>query len=460
MPLSTEFLDVFPRIIPVGKKVRVRVRALFFQRCPSFLQKDGSALQLKYFCDDKVLDDGDIPHDKKTIDSIPYAIEDDCIVFDFTASREEEYSFVLHLISPEQVLTQQYQFKLYALEEDLYALRPFKGDFHVHGSWSQCGNRDEDPKYILKTARKYGLDFFALTDHAQHEPSRLLRQYAMELGTECNVLPGEECHSLKERRPTFFISNVFYPSNHIVSVGAREGVCDYMNAHFEEYQADLARRMESLPDDLSEHTREMMASADYIMDKIHEFGGIVIFAHPFWRAGDRCNLPVPVREYIQKQGKYDAMEVIGLGRASSGYNQFRMSNMEAVAWWQEESIKRGSLIPLVGDTDSHSADTLLGRQYTIAFAKENTVDGICQAVKNGNTVAFMDYDNEVPCGFGPRRLLKYAYFLIWEYFTVHDEICRTESGLIENEYFGRCSKGTVKAFAKGRQAALFEKFFY
>ncbi|MBR6372882.1 MAG: hypothetical protein IKS20_06855, partial [Victivallales bacterium] len=61
MPSDTEFLDVSPRIIPVGKKVRIRVRALFFQKQPSFLQKNGDTLLLKGFCDDKLLMDGDIP---------------------------------------------------------------------------------------------------------------------------------------------------------------------------------------------------------------------------------------------------------------------------------------------------------------------------------------------------------------------------------------------------------------
>lgn len=459
MPSDTEFLDVFPRIIPVGKKVRIRVRALFFQKQPSFLQKNGDTLLLKSFCDDKVLADGDIPHDKVTTDLLPYSIKGDCIVFDFKAAREEEYCFMLQTVSPEQVAKLQYVFKIYALEEDLFALRPFKGDLHVHGSWSQCGNRDEDPKYLLKTARKYGLDFFALTDHAQHEPSRILRQYAQELGTECNVLPGEECHSLIGRRATYFVNNDFYSPNHIVSIGAREGVCDYINAHFEEYQADLERRMAEMPTTLGRTAREMCASADYIMDKIHEYGGTVIFAHPFWRTGDRCNLPAPVREHILKQGKYDAMEVIGLGQVSNRLNVLRMGNMEALALWQEESLKKGKLIPLVGSTDSHNAERLLGRQYTIAFAKANTSEDICQAVKCGNAVAFMDFENEVPYGFGPRRLLKYAYFLQEEYFPLHDEMCRTEAGLIAEEYSGRSKPGTVKAICQGKQEALFVRYF-
>ena len=462
MPASIEFLDVSPKIVPVGKKVHVRVRALFFQRSPSFLQKDGSTLVMKYFCDDKVLDSGDIaqPVEGLDLDPLPFTIEDDCIHFEFTATREDEYSFILLTVSPEKVQTGQYVFKIYALEQDLFELRPFKGDFHVHGSWSRCGNRDEDHKYVLKTARKYGLDFFALTEHQQHEPSRLLRQYAKDLGTECTVLTGEECHSLKEKRPTFFISNVSYPSNHIVSVGAREGVADYVNSHFEEYQADLARRMEALPGNLGPHAKEIMASADYIMDKIHEFGGIVIFAHPFWRSGERCNLPRPVREHIMQQGKYDAIEVIGLGKTLVRINMLRMANMETVAWWQEESIKKGKLIPLVGDTDSHHSDQLLGRQYTIAFAKSNAMEDICQAVKDGSTVAFMDYENENPYGFGSFRLLKYAYFLLRDYFPLHDAMCRNEADLIEGEYSGRYKPGTVKAFAQGKRDELFARYFY
>ena len=82
-----------------------------------------------------------------------------------------------------------------------------------------------------------------------------------------------------------------------------------------------------------------------------------------------------------------------------------------------------------------------------------------QAVKDGMTVAFMDFENEVPYGFGPRRLLKYAYFLQEEYFPLHDEMCRTEAGLIAEEYSGRCKPGTVKAICQGKQAALFARYF-
>ena len=154
------------------------------------------------------------------------------------------------------------------------------------------------------------------------------------------------------------------------------------------------------------------------------------------------------------------MEVIGLGQVSNRMNVLRMGNMEALALWQEESIKKGNMIPLVGSTDTHDAEKLLGRQYSIVFTKANTTGDICQAVKDGMTVAFMDFENEVPYGFGPRRLLKYAYFLQEEYFPLHDEMCRTEAGLIADEYSGRSKPGTVKAICAGKQAALFGRYFW
>ena len=205
--------------------------------------------------------------------------------------------------------------------------------------------------------------------------------------------------------------------------------------------------------------KENLITALLIAGMCIVIGGTVIFAHPFWRAGDRTNLPAPVRKHIQAQGKYDAMEVIGLLDKKGHTRTYEMSNMETLAWWQEESIKRGRLIPLVGDTDSHNADDCLGRQYTVVFAKANTVEDICDAVRKGNAVAYIDREEESPLGFGPHRLLKYANFLRDEYFPEHDEMCRTESGLIEGEYFGRCRPGTVKAFSQGRLDALFARFF-
>jgi len=146
-------------------------------------------------------------------------------------------------------------FKLYVLDEDLYGLKPLRGDFHVHSSFSACGERCGDPCWVAATAMRHGLDFIALTDHEQREGSEYLMEHIGEYYTgDFMVYPGEECHLLEQHLEKRVCGpNCFLPTIHIVSFGAGEGVFRYANDHYEEYRAEIALPQ---PEPGQEHARQ------------------------------------------------------------------------------------------------------------------------------------------------------------------------------------------------------------
>jgi hypothetical protein len=56
------------------------------------------------------------------------------------------------------------KFRIYAVREDLFALRPWMGDMHVHTFYS---DGKEEPAVVAANYRKAGFDFLAITDHEQ-----------------------------------------------------------------------------------------------------------------------------------------------------------------------------------------------------------------------------------------------------------------------------------------------------
>ena len=420
-----EFWQLNRRLVPVGRTTDMTLKARYEQRQISGLRRQGNLI-LQCVSNDGVLLNGEnAPWDG--YDPVVWQVgeaDPDTLCWQITPPSEGEYHYQLILAQPERrdIIA---EWSLYALQDDLLPLIPLRGDMHIHTSWSECGNRNEDPRYVAAWARKRGLDFVAITDHAQREPSLLAAEFIRNTGSSFRIYPGEETHQLMEKQPTLFCRNRFLPYNHIVGFGARDGVVKWANEHFDEYWQDIEDRAAALPDHHPRSIRLAMAGADWLIDKIHEFGGLAIFCHPFWRPCNRHNLPAPVREYILQQNKFDAMEVIGLCSATHNHAEIE-GNRLAVAWWQQQSIRRGSMIPLVGNTDSHATRAMIGRHYTLVFAESNTLPSIQSAIRAGRSVACIRFPKYPLDIFGDFRLVSYAYFLEREYFPEHDAHCAAE----------------------------------
>ena len=452
-----EAIKVIPRVLRVGQKTRINGK---FHELPRDIQLGWPAvLKLKYVPGNGTWEDGNTLLWGEEHDLECEFREDGTFSFDFTPAEEGETTFQLYMERPDDA----YKFPVfscYALEEDLFKLRPFKGDTHVHTCWSGCGGMQEALPYVCSMARSRGLDFTFITDHSKIYPSfNAIR--AMEcFESDFKVYPGEETHvPYRWKAERDFVHNTSVVDGiHHVALGADRGVVEYTNDHFEEYTQYLEKRMNELDPSISEAQRKLMAGVDWLVEKIHEFGGIAVFAHPFWRHNNHLNLPPRVREYIFDNGKFDAVEVIGLGSGERNANSFA-GNVECISYLHDKSVKLGRHIPVTGATDVHRAEPLIGYQYTLAFAVENTLENIKDAICSGRTLACSSYPGENTFFWGDFRLVRFAEFLRREFFPEHDERCAVEGKLMLQATRGEISVENVKAAASGCTGKLFREFW-
>ncbi|MBR4676259.1 MAG: PHP domain-containing protein [Victivallales bacterium] len=462
--MFSDYFDVPKRVFKSGEAFEVSIKARYFQMDFRNLRKTGP-LYLEWMPDDSVKMSGDVTLRQngditgwERID-IP---NDDSDTFRFTLPPMLEGPVVcklFHQFDAEKPAKLLCMFNLYVLDKDLYSLRPYKGDCHVHTSYSVCGDRQEDPHFVVAVGRQKGMDFMAVTDHCQIEGSESVLDFPASVGSDFKVFRGEECHMLAKHVESRFCVNPFRPWNHIVNFGGRDGVAKYMNDHYDEYLTAIHAAADKMDQSLSENMRLAMAGSDWIFDKIHEYGGVAVFAHPFWHAGGKLNLPKPVREYILKQAKFDVIEMPGLaGLANRSLDE---DNVLCTAWWQEACIKAGRTLPVIGNTDSHHSRDVLGMNFSIVFSKDDCFDSIATAFKSGNAVgvSYRDGKDLSPRLWGSFRLVRYAQFLMREYFPEHDELCQAEGNMMLSALRGHLSKEVISGFAKQLTQKCLERFF-
>lgn len=454
-----EDFTVTPRIFQVGRETVFSGRMKYVPR--NIKMGHAVAFKLKYITGNGVWEDGKT-HVWEDEREYPCTFNSDgTFSFRFTAAEEGETTFKVILALPAQnrevVLG---KFGCYALEDDLFNLKPFKGDTHVHTSWSECGRIEEEPARVAAVGRRKGLDFVFITDHAKQYPSREAIAAFEAFNSDYRVFPGEETHLLKQHSKDGYIfeNSHVWQSIHLLSLGAKESVVAYADDHYEEFTAEIAKRMEAFDPAIPEEVRLLMAGADWILEKTREFGGVAVFAHPFWQPCDRINLPPEVREYIFEKGLFDAVEVLGLGSTDNEPAAFA-GNVDCISWLHEKSLELGRKIPVTGATDSHRAPVLLGTQYTITFVKENTLAGVQEAIRNGKTVACRARDAEHPFFWGDFRLVRYAGFLYREFFPEHDEYCAVEGQLMQQSLRGEVDRSLVNAYSKDRFEELYRRYW-
>lgn len=216
-----------------------------------------------------------------------FTVSDGCLHFTHFFDKEQEYRIRLKSDGMLTILS------MYAVEEDLYALRPLKGDFHSH-----CWYSDGSDGVTMTPAdyREEGFDFFTLTDHNRMFTSLLAKKMydGVELGM--HIIPGEEIHTPG--------SNV-----HIVHAGGKESVCERYINDPATYEAEVAA-VEATLTHIPQQYRNRIAMAKWACQKAHEAGGVAIFAHPYWQP-DQFNISADQASYMFGEKMYDAFELIG-----------------------------------------------------------------------------------------------------------------------------------------------------
>jgi hypothetical protein len=395
MGAELNYYAVSPRIVRAGSEVTVTIRPLFdhvrFRENQVYhailISAEGIAGQMRWFeqpgCD--------------------FTLEDGAMHVACRFEAEQEYVLVIR-----QGQVDTAEFRLYALEKDLYARRPYKGDFHMHTYHS---DGVESPAYVAAACRKIGMDFMAITDHHKYAPSLEAIQAYQGVQTGLRIYPGEEVHA---------------PGNpaHILNFGGSFSVNDLFKE--EEFLSGVEKIAKSLLDLAEGLDCYPYAASVWCFNKIREGGGLAIFCHPYWFHRHRYDVPQGLTTLILDRQPYDALELIG------GYHRFEVeSNHLQVARYQEERA-RGKRIPIVGVSDSHGCETgsLFGWYYTIAFAPSDASGDLIQSIKDLYSVAVEALPDEAPRSFGPFRLVRYAQYLMRELFPLHDQLCHEEGRLM------------------------------
>jgi len=421
--LRSRFL-CFPSVVCVGKETEVSVFA-----------KDNS----RRFRSDKqyemcllgIGEDQESYHSALVYD-YPCRVENGSLLFSTAFDLEQEYEVRFREVGE----TKEEKISLYAVEEDLYRLRPLKGDFHTHTYYSdgQDGITMTPADY-----REEGFDFLPITDHNRRYPSVLAAELYKDVKLGMHLIPGEEVHT-----PGSLL--------HIVHVGGTDSVASRYIKDPETFTAEVDAIEVALPETVPALYRRRFAMAKWACGKIHEFDGIAIFPHPFWRPR-KYNVPEEFSDLLFDENLFDAFELFN-GIAD------RYNNLQ-VGLWQEQ-LSKGNRIPVVGSSDSHNHNPTINgftRRFTLVFAESNTTPAILDAVRKGNCVAgelplgesgsgYLPYNESSVRFFSTQfRLVKYAHFLYQSYFAETRRLCFGEGVLMRRYAEGEEVGELLSAFA-------------
>jgi hypothetical protein len=418
--------DIFPCIVRADSEAIVTIRPLF-DHCRF---TDGQTYRVR------LIPAEGLPGEVRWPENQPMALtpQNGALHVPCRFGPEQEYVLAVNRDSDEPGSPPLAEFRLYALDGDLFARRPYKGDTHLHTHHS---DGKESPAYVAASGRKIGMDFLAITDHGRHFPSLEAIAAFQGVPTDLRIYPGEEVHPPDNRV-------------HMVNFGGAFSVNElfWQDSYLPEVQA-LAETLTHLPEGVE---RYQFASCTWVFEKIRQGGGLGIFCHPYWYSRQRYDVPHTITDLLFEHQPYDALELIG------GYFRHEIeSNTLQVARYHEERA-RGKRIPIVGVSDAHGCETgnLFGWYYTIVFSPSTDLPDLIANIKNLNSVAVEALPGETVRAYGPFRLVRYAQFLLREILPLHDELCQEEGRLLLTHAAGDVHAVEALRPLQGRVARLYD----
>ena len=363
--------------------------------------------------------------------TVNYIVEDGCLRFICTLEEEQEYRVRFREKGGTTIVT-----TLYAVEKDLFELRPLKGELHSHSYYS---DGEEGALMVPANYREYGFDFVALTDHNRMYPSKYAADLYQGIPLGMNIIKGEEIHT-----PGSWL--------HIVHIGGSESVCDKYIHHEEEFEKavdDIEKTMTHVP----EQYRRRVAMAKWSCEEAHKVGGIAIDAHPLWRPRN-YQISKGFSDQLFNERMFDAFELFG------GLDL--MGNNKQILLWQEQLLK-GNNIPVVGSSDAHTHDynnTHFGHRFTYVFAKSNKTEDILDAIRNGYSVAgeLSRHNDDVQFFHSDLRFVLFAHYLYNHYFMETQRLSFGEGVLMRRYAEGEPVGDLLAAFANTVED-FYKKFY-
>ncbi|MBP3480305.1 MAG: PHP domain-containing protein [Clostridia bacterium] len=427
MRCITDRYAVYPSVVRANKRARLTVTAT--ENIFLFFEDREYTVKINPY-DSDVLDYHNPSH--KTVFTV--TAHGGVLSFEYDFCDEGEYC--LEISDGE---TRLQLLKLYALKDDLFERRPLKGDFHGH---SYRSDGKHDPAALAGFYRENGYDFMTMTDHNRYFPSDELREAYSGVKLGFTVINGEEVHT-----PGSIV--------HIVHAGGVNSVDDIYFKDSARYETEYRQIENELPDSVPAQYRTRFAMAKWACGKIHDAGGLAIFAHPFWRPAGAAsyNVKNDFARLLLTSGMFDAYELVG-GMGVDGVNM-------SVAMWNDLRAY-GLNISVVGSSDVH---TLEGKNFayhfTVVFAKDNTPEAVIQAVRDGYSVAVEmsggEDDREYRC-YGSMRLVIYTQFLLGGYFKRTAQITAGE-GVAMRRYLIGEEDGALLSAMQDRTGAFYRRFF-
>jgi hypothetical protein len=420
--------DVFPRIVPVGKETTITIRPLYDQA-----RLDPAKYRVVMH------PSGGLAREIGSPSSTLLDPEwiDGGLRFCYRFEREQEYVVSVEDISDAK-RPRSYEFRLYALEDDLCARRPYKGDIHIH-SFRSDGR--ESPAYVAAACRRIGMDFMAVTDHRLYTPSLEAIRAFEGLPVDLRIYPGEEVHP---------------PDNpvHIINFGGSFSVNEIFQKDEARYRAEVQVIADGLENFPPGGDRYSYASCDWSYRQIRAGGGLSLFCHPYWFTRHRYDVPDELVDQLFARQPWDALELIG------GYHLYEVeSNLIQVARYHDERAK-GKQVPVVGVSDAHGCERdLFGWYYTIDFSPSLDLPDLVRSIKDLYSVAIEALPGQEPRAHGPFRLVRYAQFLLREIFPLHDALCHEEGRLMLAHITGEPQAAQQLSVLQGRTAALYDRLF-
>ncbi len=409
--------DAYPKVVKADGDAAV---TLVFEKEP--LLADPAGIQVEYVCADGLTAKGAALGYGK-YEPMAFTVEGNTVNATVYFRGENEHTLrVIRKGSDPKKPEVLGKAKLYSLKPDYFALRPYRGNMHMHSKFSD-GNKNETPALMVATCRGLGHDFAIETDHGKYEASVSAVEDFSKLPTDMRTFPGEEVHS---------------PGNgvHILSLGAGESITDWFTRNRGEYDRAVEAEKAKLPDSLAENLKYPVAASFAVWDRIRACGGIAVFSHPYWRPSDRQYIPAAVSDYLLKTARFDAFEL--LNGDSSDLSVLRYNELRA----------QGMKVAGIGVTDAHSSMTL-PPAYTLILAEALDFPSLAKNIRLRNCAA-VDVDTKSlrQTVTGEFRFSRYAIFLIKNFYPLQEETCKKEGEWLLKALKG--DAGAVEALGKSQ----------
>ena len=258
-----DYYDVFPRIVPADKVSEVRIRP----RYKHALFPEAELMQVVCNPFDGLNPDGKYGPDADAEKRVEWRMDGHTLVIRVFFTGEQEHNIRVTIRNGQTDNVELVKgFRIYSLESDLYELRPYRGDFHIHTTGS---DGRETPCYVAARYRQKGFDFAAISDHGNYKPSVEAIDYWKALDLDFRLYPGEEVHS--QDNPV-----------HIIHFGGKYSINDRWRDNTEQYFREVAAIQDALPDKDPRVNNFAVAASEWVFDEIRRAGGLCVFCHPYW----------------------------------------------------------------------------------------------------------------------------------------------------------------------------------